>query len=348
MPRSIWKGGISFGLVNIPVALYSAESRRELRFNQLDRRTMTRVRERRVDEETGREVPYEEIVRGYDTGGGNYVVLDDDDFRRANPKATQAIGIIGFVNADEIDITYFDKPYYLAPVGTGKKGYALLRAVLRDTGRVAIAKVVIRTREYLCAVIPRGEVMVLELLRFAYELREPSELDVPGDDLAALGLTQPEITMAEQLVAAMVTAWRPEDYRDEYREDLLRVIEEKQTHPGAVTPRRDGWRPGEGQVVDIMALLRRSVEEVRGAGGEAETEAPPTTGGRSPRAPQGRTPQGGLKGGPRRVPEQAPARGDARSLGLRSGRASRETCSSCTSMRRGGCTTTFGSSSAAP
>ena len=278
MPRSIWKGAISFGLVNIPVALYSAESRRELRFNQLDRRTMTRVRERRVDEQTGREVPYEEIVRGYDTGDGNYVVLDDDDFRRANPKATQAIGIIGFVNADEIDITYFDKPYYLAPVGTGKKGYALLRAVLRDTGRVAIAKVVIRTREYLCAVIPRGEVMVLELLRYAYELREPSELEVPGDDLEALGLTQPEITMAEQLVAAMITPWQPADYRDEYREDILRVIEEKQSHPGAVAPVATGGDTGEGQVVDIMALLRRSVEEVRGAGGEADAEAPAATG----------------------------------------------------------------------
>jgi DNA end-binding protein Ku len=278
MPRSIWKGAISFGLVNIPVALYSAESRRELRFNQLDRRTMTRVRERRVDEQTGREVPYEEIVRGYDTGGGNYVVLDDDDFRRANPKATQAIGIIGFVNADEIDITYFDKPYYLAPVGTGKKGYALLRAVLRDTGRVAIAKVVIRTREYLCAVIPRGEVMVLELLRFAHELREPSELEVPGDDLEALGLTQPEITMAEQLVAAMVTPWQPADYRDEYREDILRVIEEKQTHPGAAAPVATGGGTGEGQVVDIMALLRRSVEEARGADGEADVEAPAATG----------------------------------------------------------------------
>jgi DNA end-binding protein Ku len=311
MPRSIWKGAISFGLVNIPVALYSAESRRELRFNQLDRRTMTRVRERRVDEQTGREVPYEEIVRGYDTGGGNYVVLDDDDFRRANPKATQAIGIIGFVNADEIDITYFDKPYYLAPVGTGKKGYALLRAVLRDTGRVAIAKVVIRTREYLCAVIPRGEVMVLELLRFAYELREPSELEVPGDDLEALGLTQPEITMAEQLVAAMVTPWQPADYRDEYREDILRVIEEKQTHPGAVAPVATGGGTGEGQVVDIMALLRRSVEEARGADGEADVEAPAATGVAGGDAAAAGTARGAAgKGGAKKSPR--PSRGGRR------------------------------------
>ena len=308
MPRSIWKGAISFGLVNIPVALYSAESRRELRFNQLDRRTMTRVHERRVDEETGREVPYEEIVRGYDTGGGNYVVLDDDDFRRANPKATQAIAIIGFVHADEIDITYFDKPYYLAPVGTGKKGYALLRAVLQQTGRVAIAKVVIRTREYLCAVIPRGEVMVLELLRYAYELREPSDLEVPGADLEALGLTQPEITMAEQLVAAMVAPWQPESYRDEYRDDLLRVIEEKQSHPEAVTPVATGGGAGEGQVVDIMALLRRSVEEVRGAGGEAAAETPPAVAGGDGGARTGRAAAG--KGGAKKPTR--PARGGRR------------------------------------
>ena len=368
MPRSIWKGAISFGLVNIPVALYSAESRRELRFNQLDRRTMTRVRERRVDEQTGREVPYEEIVRGYDTGGGNYVVLDDDDFRRANPKATQAIGIIGFVNADEIDITYFDKPYYLAPVGTGKKGYALLRAVLRDTGRVAIAKVVIRTREYLCAVIPRGEVMVLELLRFAYELREPSELEVPGDDLEALGLTQPEITMAEQLVAAMVTPWQPADYRDEYREDILRVIEEKQTHPEARRARRDRRRHGRGPSGrhhgPAAAQRRRGARggrrgRRRGAGrdrrrGRGRRRRRHGSGrggegrGQEAYAPlQGRSAQGGLKRWPSTPTAANVGSGRHPSLSPRSGRALTATCSSCTGTRRGGCTTTSASSSAA-
>jgi len=274
MPRSIWKGAISFGLVNIPVGLYSAESRQELRFNQLDRRTMSRVREKRVDEQTGNEVPYEEIVRGYDTGGGNYVVLTENDFRRANPKATQSISIQAFVNADEIDITYFDKPYYLAPMGSGKKGYALLRRVLRETGRVAIAKVVIRTKEYLCAVVPRGDVMVLEILRFAYELRDPSELDVPQDDLKELGVSEAEVTMAEQLVGAMVKSWDPEEYRDEYRDDLLQVIEEKEAHPEAVAEVQPAGVPGEGKVVDIMALLRRSVEEVRAtSGGDGDAQA---------------------------------------------------------------------------
>ena len=272
MPRSIWKGAISFGLVNVPVGLYSAERQQELRFNQLDRRTMSRVREKRVDEKTGQEVPYEEIVKGYDTGGGRYVVLTEDELKRANPKATQTVNIIGFVSADEIELTYFARPFYLAPIGSGKKGYALLRAVLHDTGRVAVAKVVIRTKEYLCAVVARGDVLVLETLRYAYELRDTSELDLPGTDLDALGLSKPEITMAEQLIEAMTTHWDPQAYRDDYREDLLRVIEEKErtgtieeVMPGEVAAEGE-----EGKVVDIMALLKRSVDQVRRTGGEAE------------------------------------------------------------------------------
>jgi DNA end-binding protein Ku len=268
MPRAIWKGAISFGLVNVPVTLYSAERPQELRFNQLDKRTMSRVREKRVDEKTGQEVPYEEIVKGYDTGGGRYVVLTEDDLKQANPKATQTVNILGFVNADEIDIAHYVKPFYLAPIGSGKKGYALLRTVLRDSGRVAIAKVVIRTKEYLCAVVARGDVLILETLRYAYELRDTAELELPKDDLAALGLTKPEITMAEQLIEAMVTPWDPEAYRDEYRDDLLRVIEEKERtgRVEEVAVVEGAGAPAEGQVVDIMALLKRSVDEVRGAG----------------------------------------------------------------------------------
>jgi len=275
MPRSIWKGAISFGLVNVPVGLYSAERPQELRFNQLDRRTMSRVREKRVDEKTGQEVPYEEIVKGYDTGGGRYIVLSEDELKRANPKATQTVNIIGFVSADEIDITYYARPFYLAPIGSGKKGYALLRAVLRETGRVAVAKVVIRTKEYLCAVVARDDVLVLETLRYAYDLRDTSELDLPEADLDALGLSKPEITMAEQLIEAMATRWDPEAYHDTYRDDLLRVIEEKE-RTGAIEEVTAGEPAGEaeeGKVVDIMALLRRSVDQVREAGGGAASEA---------------------------------------------------------------------------
>jgi len=230
------------------------------------------VREKRVDEKTGQEVPYEEIVKGYDTGGGRYIVLTEDELKRANPKATQTVNIIGFVEADAIDITHYARPFYLAPIGSGKKGYALLRAVLHDSGRVAVAKVVIRTKEYLCAVVARGDVLVLETLRYAYELRDTSELDLPDTDLDALGLTKPEITMAEQLIEAMTTSWDPEAYHDTYRDDLLRVIEEKE-RTGAVEEVAAGEgaaEAGEGKVVDIMALLKRSVDQVREAG-EAQT-----------------------------------------------------------------------------
>lgn len=309
MPRSIWKGAISFGLVNIPVALYAAESRQELRFNQLDKASGHRVRVHRVDEETGQEVDWQDIVRGYDTGGGRYVVLSDTDLENANPKATQTVDILGFVKAREIDVAHFDKPYFLGPVGSGKKGYALLRDVLRATDRVAIATVVIRTKQYLAAVFARGPVMVLEILRYAYELREPSEIDVPGDDLEALGITEPEIVMAQQLVDAMTETWEPGKYRDTYRDDLLRLIEEKASsgEPEAASPASQERATGEGKVVDIMALLKRSIAEARapqaadeGEGEETE-EAATGTNGKALRAvgkPAARKP----------APRKAPAR----------------------------------------
>ncbi len=308
MPRSIWKGAISFGLVNVPVGLYSAERPQELRFNQLDRRTMSRVREKRVDEKTGQEVPYEEIVKGYDTGGGRYIVLSEDELKRANPKATQTVNIIGFVSADEIDITYYARPFYLAPIGSGKKGYALLRAVLRETGRVAVAKVVIRTKEYLCAVVARDDVLVLETLRYAYELRDTSELDLPEADLDALGLSKPEITMAEQLIEAMATRWDPEAYRDTYRDDVLRVIEEKE-RTGAIEEVTAGEAAGEaeeGKVVDIMALLKRSVDQVReagigGAGEAGEREAAEPAAGGEGEADKKKAPSKRSKGGRRKA-----------------------------------------------
>ncbi len=275
MPRSIWKGAISFGLVNIPVALYAAESRQELRFNQLDKSTGHRVRMHRVDEETGQEVDWQDIVRGYDMGDGHYVILSDDDIASANPKASQTVDILGFVKADEIDVAYFDKPYYLGPIGSGKKGYALLRDVLRATERVAIATVVIRTKQYLAAVFARGPVMVLEVLRYAYELRDPADIDVPGDDLAALGLKKPEIAMAQQLVDAMTETWEPQQYRDTFRDDVLRLIDEKAASgaPAATAPVAEVPAPGEGKVVDIMALLKRSIAEAHGPQGTDEVAA---------------------------------------------------------------------------
>jgi len=197
MPRAIWKGSITFGLVNIPVGLYSAETRDEIHFKMLDKKTMSPIHYKRVSEDSGKEVDWNDIVRGYEFSPGKYVVMSDEDLKRAAPEATQTIDIVDFVDLDEISPLYFDKPYYLGPDKKGTKAYALLREVLRRTNKVGIAKVVIRTRQYLSAVVARGDVLTLELLRYAHELRDPGELDVPS---GKQGVSDRELEMAERLV----------------------------------------------------------------------------------------------------------------------------------------------------
>lgn len=263
MARALWKGSISFGLVNIPVGLYSAEQRDEgISFSQLDRRTMSPIGYRRYNKSTGEEVPWEEIVRGYEYEKGHYVVLSDEDFERANPKATRTVEILDFVDAGEIEPVYFDKPYYLAPSGNAGKGYALLRETLRRTGKVGIARVVIRTREYLGAVVARGRVLVLEVLRYPYEVRGAEDLEVPGEDLDSLGVSEKELRMAELLVDQMVDSWQPDKYRDRYREDLLARIEAKIAagDTQALVDAMPEEEESATDVVDIMSLLKRSVE----------------------------------------------------------------------------------------
>lgn len=265
MARSIWKGSITFGLVNIPVGLYSAEKREEtVSFHMLDRRNMARLRYKRVNEETGREVPWEETVRGYEVEGGKHVVISDEDLARASPEKTQTVDILDFVEAGDISPLFFDKPYYLAPEKKGAKSYALLRETLRRTNKVGIAKVVIRTKQYLAAVLVEEDAIVLNILRFAHELRDASELDLPS---GKEGVSERELDMAERLVEGMVSDWEPEKYRDDYYKDLKKLIkerveagqfEESPEAPPAPKPERGG------QVVDLMALLKRSVEEKPG------------------------------------------------------------------------------------
>jgi DNA end-binding protein Ku len=265
MARSIWKGSITFGLVNIPVGLYSAEKREEtVSFHLLDRRNMARVKYKRVSEETGREVPWDETVRGYEIEGGKHVVLSDEDLQRAAPEKTQTVDILDFVDAGEISPLFFDKPYYLGPEKKGAKSYALLRETLRRTNKVGIAKVVIRTKQYLAAVLVEEQAIVLNVLRFAHELRDPKELDLPS---GKEGVSERELDMAERLVEGMVSDWDPEKYRDDYYKDLKKLIkdrveagelEESPEAPPAPKPERGG------QVVDLMALLKRSVEEKPG------------------------------------------------------------------------------------
>ena len=264
--RAIWKGSISFGLVAIPVALYPAESSGDLDFDLLDRRDFSPVRYRRVNEKTGREVPWNQIVKGYQYNKGKYVALSEQDFINANVKATQTIDIIGFVDASEISPIYFDKPYYLEPLKTGRRAYELLREVMKKTGKVAIAKVVIRTRQHLAALIAQGPLLVLNLLRFADELRDASGLDVPKAGPKSTGFSSQEIKMAEHLVQTMAGKWTPEKYRDEYREDLLKLIDKKiksgQTKAvETVQPIKQSER--RGNVIDMMQLLRQSVDQTR-------------------------------------------------------------------------------------
>lgn len=291
MPRTIWKGSISFGLVNIPVALYPGEQRDELHFTLLDSRDMSPVGYKRINKRTGEEVAWEQIVKGHEYDKDQYVVLGDEEFRRANVKATQTIDIMDFVKAGEIPFPYFDRPYYLEPVQrTGEKGYALLRETLKRTGRVGIASVVLRNRQHLAMVAPYQQMLTLNLLRFHNELRDPQQVKAPGTDLAALRISKREIEMAERLVQDMAARWEPDKYKDEYREDLLRVVEEKIA--AGKTLELEAPAKGEtgasGQVIDFMTLLKRSVEEKEKERGQA-SDKPRAAATKAPRVARKKT-----------------------------------------------------------
>jgi DNA end-binding protein Ku len=212
MARAIWKGTISFGLVTIPVSLLPAEEPRELSFHLLDDRDLAPIHNRRVNETTGKEVPWERVAKGFEVSPGSYVLVTDDDLRAANVEATQTIDVLAAVCADEIHPQLLATPYYLEPDKTGRKPYLLLREALKAAERVALAKIVIRTRQHLAALIPIGDQLVLELLRYPYELREAPELDLPSTNAAALkaaGVTQAELDLAKQLVLTISKPFDP-------------------------------------------------------------------------------------------------------------------------------------------
>lgn len=263
--RALWKGSINFGLVNIPVALYPAETSSSLDLDLLDKRDFAPIKYQRINKQTGEEVPWNQIVKGYEYEKGEYVTLTDEELRSANVEATQSIDILDFVEAAEISPMYFDRPYYLEPLKNGRRAYMLLRDVLAKSNKVAIARVVIRTREHLAAVMPQGSVLILNLLRFNHELRDSSGLDIPDASKGRV-ISASEIKMAERLIDAMSGAWDPSKYHDEYREDLEKLIEKKikSGRPTAVsTDAKAPARKAGGQVVDIMSLLRRSVDQDR-------------------------------------------------------------------------------------
>jgi DNA end-binding protein Ku len=268
MGHAVWRGSISFGLVTIPVSVMPAEQPRELAFHLLDDRDMAAVHNKRVNAETGDEVPWEHVAKGFEIEEGRWVVVTDDDMRAANVEATQTIDVLAAVCASDIDPEYFDKPYYLVPDKAGRKAYALLRETLERAKRVALAKVVIRTRQHLAAIVPDGEALVLELLRYPNELRDRAELDLPGADLVAAGVTEAEVALARQLVDAISRPFEPDapEYRDTYRDDLLALIRQKADGGSVVAPISSS-APAGGDVVDIVALLKRSLDEAKKARG---------------------------------------------------------------------------------
>ncbi|NLG65409.1 MAG: Ku protein [Actinobacteria bacterium] len=263
MTRPLWKGTISFGLVSIPVRVYSATRSNDLRFRQLDRQDASPIRERRISESTGREVPWDDIVKGYEYEKGSFVVLDPEDFTRANVKATETIEIMQAVPRDAVGPEYFMTPYFVVPAKSGIKPYHLLREALLRTERSAIATVVMRGHQHLAALLANEHVLMLELLRFSHELKAVSDLELDYD-ISAAAPTPKEIELAELLVTALDAPWQPERYRDEYRDDLLALIEQKAKR-GTAPTRNGASAPQDtpSEVIDIMELLKKSVGQAR-------------------------------------------------------------------------------------
>lgn len=261
-PRPTWKGSISFGLVSIPVNLYPAEKANELHFNMLDKSDKSRVKYLRINESTGKEVPWENIVKGYKLDSGEYVVLDEEDFKKAAVEATQTVDILGFTDKKAIDYIYMDKPYYLVPAKSGIKGYVLLKNALEEMGKVGIAKVVISTREHLAAVTPEGYGLLLSLLRFQDEIRTQSEYEFPKSDLKNYNVSKKETDMAKQLVNSMSIKWRPEEYHDEYRDALMNWIKKK-AKLGETAQPEGVPAPRETKVIDLMDMLQKSLANIK-------------------------------------------------------------------------------------
>lgn len=254
--RAIWKGAISFGLVNIPIALYPATRREELKFRLLRGSDLSPVNYKRVAEADGKEVPWDQIVKGYEYEKGKFIVLKDEDFDRVDVEATQTVDITDFVEIESVNPVYFHKPYYMEPEKGGDKAYVLLREALRESGKIGIAKVVIKTRQHLAAVKPQERGLMLELMHFSDELVDVDEFKMPS----TTSVGKKELDMAKALISSMSGEWEPERYKDEYREALEKLIEEKIEHPDAATPKVTR-KPRATNVIDLVDVLQKSLAQ---------------------------------------------------------------------------------------
>lgn len=258
--RALWKGSISFGLVHIPISLFPATQSEDLKFRLLRSSDHSPVNYKRVAEKDGKEVPWEQIVKGYEYEKGKFVVLKEEDFKRVDIEATQTVEIEAFVAAEEINPVFFSKPYYMEPQKGADRAYVLLREALQGTGKIGIAKVVIKTREHLAAVKPQDEGLMLVLMYWASELRDIEEFKQPKESKPAAK----ELSMARHLIETMTQTWDPEAYKDDYRDALEKVIEEKIAQGGRAAPKKTAPKKRASNIIDLVAVLE---ESLRASGG---------------------------------------------------------------------------------
>lgn len=272
-PRVLWKGAISFGLVHIPIALYSATVDHAIDFNWLDKRTMDPVGYKRINKKTGKEIAREQIVKGIEYEDDQYVVLSDEEISAAYPKTTQTVEIEAFVPADSIPFVYLERPYYVAPINRGGKVYALLRETLQRSGRIGVARVVIQTKQHLAVLVPAGPGLVLNLLRWGTDIRPWKDLPLPSESIRKVGLTERELKMAKELVDDMSADWDPDDYKDSFKDEIMKLVDEKveagQTEE-VTQPEAEEEETGKrsAKILDLTDLLQRSLRK----GGKADAE----------------------------------------------------------------------------
>jgi len=287
MARAIWTGSISFGLLNVPVKLYSAVSRKNVSFRELRDSDSSRIRHKRVAEADGEEVDYEHIVKGYEISPEQYVIITKSDFEEIDPKKTRAIEIQDFVDLDQIDPIYFDHPYYLGPDKGAERAYALLTKAMQEQGKVAVARFVLRNKENLAAIRPMGDVLTMATMRFADEVVSPDEIsEVLGEDVEKP--RKAEVDMAKQLIEQLSGEFDPTGYKDEYREELLALIERKAKGESIVEVESEAPKPT--RAPDLMAALEESLAAVRseplGGGAKKESSSSSGSGSQKKKSPQ--------------------------------------------------------------
>ena len=276
MARPIWTGNLSFGLLNVPVSLMSGTRSTDLSFRMLDARDRKPIRFERVNADTGEEVPWKDIIKAFEYDKGSYVVIEKEDIASAAPETHESVEIETFVDEDAIDVRFFEKPYVLVPGKKAEKGYVLLRETLRKAKKIGVARVVIRTREYLSAVMPLGDALVLVLMRYPQEIVDPGEYKLPTGKASEYRIAPKELAMATQLVESMSTSWDPEDYHDEFRTRLSEIIRKRIKQKGKTTKVLDEAEEAEEgtatNVVDFVALLQKSLGEKGGKATKAATK----------------------------------------------------------------------------